>query len=177
MGLWPAPRRSKHRTSGQSTSTRPIAYTACAFRVGGGSCAVPVAAHMSSGTIHNLLGMRWSILGHMNGENTGVMALTAQTPIGMECRSPIADNVACRLRSACPKRTILRASLLESRQAQPLLTPSAQHWYPFGSIKKLNTMPESYKRPNVKRGGFHSQCASSLTPCRSRQMDAGRPLI
>jgi hypothetical protein len=38
-----------------------------------------------------------------DGENTGVMALTARTPTGMQCQSPIVDNVACRLSGACPK--------------------------------------------------------------------------
>jgi hypothetical protein len=112
-----------------------------------------------------------------DSENTGVPELTAQRPTGMEYKSPIVDNVACRLSTACPKRTILRAPLLESGQAQPLLTPSAQHWYPFGSIKELNTMQESYKGLNVKRGGPHSQSAPLLTTCGSRQMDAERPLI
>ena len=176
MGLWPALRRSKRRTSGQRTSTDPLP-TLHALSDWDGSCAVPVTAHVSSGTIHHLLGAPWSILGRMTANTREFPALTAKTPTGMQCKSPIVDNVACRLSTARPKRTIRRAPLLESRQAQPLLTPSAQHWYPFGSVKELNTMQESYKGLNVKRGGPHSQSAPSLTTCVSHQIDAERPLI
>jgi hypothetical protein len=147
------------------------------FLIGMASGAVPVTAHVSSGTVHHLLGAPMVDYRAYDGENTGVLELTAQRPTGMQCKSPIVGNVACRLSSACPKRTIPRAPLLESRQAQPLLTPSAQHWYPFGSIKELITMPESYKGLNVKRGEPHSQSAPSLTTCGSRQIDAERPLI
>ena len=51
MGLWPALRHSKHRTSGQKTSTDP--FPPCgALSDGDGTCAVLVTAHVSSGTIH-----------------------------------------------------------------------------------------------------------------------------
>jgi hypothetical protein len=177
MGLWPALRRSKRRTSGQRTSNRPIAYTACAFCELGWQLRCP--SHGTCVFWHYPSSARRAMVDYRayDSENTGVLALTAQTPTGMQFESPVVNNVACRLSSACPKRTILHAPLLESRQAQPLLTPSAQHWYPFGSIKELNTMQESYKRPNVKRGGLHSQCAPSLTTCGSRRLDAERPLI
>lgn len=52
----------------------------------------------------------------------------------------------CLLRA----RSSLFPALSRSPQPQCLLTPSARHWYPFGSIKKLNMMPESYKRANAK---------------------------
>jgi hypothetical protein len=56
MGLWPAPRRSKRRTSGQSTSTDPL----------------PTLRALSdwdgSGTIPHLLSTPWSILWHMTAK-------------------------------------------------------------------------------------------------------------
>jgi len=107
----------------------------------------------------------------------GDLALTAQAPAGTQCGSSLCNSVACHLSIAFPQSTIPRIMLLESRQEQPLLTPSAQHWYPFGSTKRLNAMPESYKGPNVKQGGPHSQNAPSLTTHSVGQMDAGRPLI
>ena len=70
MGLWPALRRSKRRTSGQRTSTAPFP-TLRALSDWDGTCAVPVTAHVFSGTIHHLLGAPWSILGYMTADTRG----------------------------------------------------------------------------------------------------------
>jgi hypothetical protein len=60
---------------------------------------------------------------------------------------------------------------------EPLLTPSARHCYPFGSIKSLTSMPESYKESNVNRRGLRSRGTPAVMVVIEGQIDAGLCLI
>jgi hypothetical protein len=70
MGLWPALRRSKRRTSGQRTSTDPLP-TLRALSELGWQLRCPSHGTCVFWHYHHLLGAPWSILGHMTAKTRG----------------------------------------------------------------------------------------------------------
>jgi hypothetical protein len=162
---------SKRRTSRKRTSNKPIPISHVCPPAGMTAMLSLSPAHVFSPcisiTLYTVIDSRIH-----DGENGEGLALTTRTPSGIHYNSSDSDYVACRLSVAHPNPTSLR----ESPQTQPVLTPSAQHWYPFGSFKNRGAMQESYKGTNLKQRGSHPHSTASLTECNRHRLHIGHPL-